>query len=217
MPQQFTCRVCVLEIDPRGPAVSNLIRVSRSGAPHRAAPVYIPFLEEWSFPERPQRELSHPRCFVDVDGIDEFLQAVIRHDREARPERIPLPGGEPTLVDVTKKERRLLMQGLREWGGPAYPTREMAVAMGFADVADLFEGGDRIAALLESERPLAPFDWTRALLSAEIVFASDVLGSGIDWATTTGDQDHETIATLRNLQRKLYAARVVVRPGYRTK
>lgn len=88
--------------------------------------------------------------------------------------------------------------------------------MGFNDVADLVESGDRIAAQIEAEDALPPFDWTRALLATEIVFASDVLGSGIDWSITSGRQDDETMATLRGLQRKLYAARVVVRPGYRT-
>ncbi len=41
------------------------------------------------------------------------------------------------------------------------------------------------------------------LLAVEIVFASDVVGSGLDWATTSGIPDEESIAILRRLQRKL--------------
>jgi hypothetical protein len=41
------------------------------------------------------------------------------------------------------------------------------------------------------------------LLAAESVFASDVVGSGLDWPTTTGIPDAESIAILRGLQRKL--------------
>lgn len=37
----------------------------------------------------------------------------------------------------------------------------------------------------------------------EIVFASDVFGSGIDWSTTVGRTDEETIRILRSLQRKI--------------
>ncbi len=40
-------------------------------------------------------------------------------------------------------------------------------------------------------------------MSTEVVFASDVVGSGLDWPITTGITDEETIRLLRGLQRKL--------------
>ena len=46
----------------------------------------------------------------------------------------------------------------------------------------------------------------RSLLMTEVVFASDVVGSGMEWTITTGLTDQETIATLRGLQRKLLNA-----------
>jgi hypothetical protein len=52
-------------------------------------------------------------------------------------------------------------------------------------------------------QPLTPADWRRALLATELAFASDVLGSGVEWSTTTGWRDDETIRCLRNIQRKL--------------
>jgi hypothetical protein len=41
------------------------------------------------------------------------------------------------------------------------------------------------------------------LVATEIVFASDVFGAGVEWSTVTGSTDAETIAVLRQLQRKL--------------
>ena len=121
-------------------------------------------------------------------------------------------GPEQTLdADLTDAERFVLNQGLVEWGGPAQCTDAMARATGFRDVADLFDQGGRIARDLAARRPLSRRDWTRALLATEVVFASDVLGSGTEWPDTTGLDDQETLQTLRSIQYKL--AGVIVRHG----
>lgn len=41
------------------------------------------------------------------------------------------------------------------------------------------------------------------LIATEIVFASDVVGAGLDWPIVTGLRDDQTIALLRGLQRKM--------------
>ena len=41
------------------------------------------------------------------------------------------------------------------------------------------------------------------MLAIEVVFVSDVVGSGLDWRFTTGFGDAETIGVIRGLQRKL--------------
>jgi hypothetical protein len=46
-------------------------------------------------------------------------------------------------------------------------------------------------------------DWRRALLAVEVVFVSDVVGSGLDWRFTSGFSDAQTIEIVRRLQRKL--------------
>lgn len=112
----------------------------------------------------------------------------------------------------------MLDGGLVEWGGPAHCTNAMAVAMGFADVQDLFAQADRIRTELAAGRPLSRWDWSRTLLATEIVFASDLMGSGVDWSTTTGLDDVRSIQLLRGLQRKLQKGSALVRigpPGYR--
>ncbi|VVJ24921.1 Uncharacterised protein [Amycolatopsis camponoti] len=59
--------------------------------------------------------------------------------------------------------------------------------------------------------PLAPADWARMLIATEIVFVSDLAGTGFEWPTTTGFDDGATIGVLRGVQRKLGK---VVRPYY---
>ncbi|WP_377273649.1 hypothetical protein [Peterkaempfera sp. SMS 1(5)a] len=56
---------------------------------------------------------------------------------------------------------------------------------------------------LGDDVPLKAVDWARALLATEIVFVSDLAGSGVEWSTTTGLTDEATIRTLRSIQRKL--------------
>ena len=113
---------------------------------------------------------------------------------------------EPTDIlwpDLTGRERRFLRWGIIEWRGPANCTEEMAVAMGFKSVQDLFDCTDRLAEAIASGTPLTAFDWLRVLLATEIVFASNVMGSGVDWSITSGLSDEESLLLLRSAQRKL--------------
>jgi hypothetical protein len=106
-------------------------------------------------------------------------------------------------IDLTDAERHLIVRGLLDWGGPAHATAALAVAMGFEGVEDFHVQVSRLRASLKAGQPLSPWDWRRALLATEIVFASDIFGSGYEWSTTTGLSDEETIRTLRRLQHKL--------------
>jgi len=66
-------------------------------------------------------------------------------------------GIEPTDIlspDLNDAERRFLQWGVIEWGGPAKCTDEMAVAMGFQSVQDLFDSRDRLVDSIESKTAL---------------------------------------------------------------
>jgi hypothetical protein len=89
---------------------------------------------------------------------------------------------------LSESERAILACGLVEWGGPASPTDAIAHLLGFADKQALFDEGRAIAHALRSGEPITPGEWRRALMATEIVFASDLVGSGIDWAATTGSR-----------------------------
>ncbi|MFD4546705.1 hypothetical protein ACFWOX_35310 [Streptomyces sp. NPDC058467] len=108
---------------------------------------------------------------------------------------------------LTADEVAWLRRALLEWGGPARCGDELAVGMGFEGVQDLLDQCGRLRAELGESVPIAPVDWARVLLAVEIVFVSDLAGSGYEWTTTTGFSDESSIRTLRAIQFKL--ARVV--------
>jgi hypothetical protein len=75
--------------------------------------------------------------------------------------------------------------------------------MGFTS-ADRLSGEARaLWERIEAGEALTTSDWRQVLLAVEIVFASDVVGSGLDWRITSGISDEESLALLRGLQRKL--------------
>jgi len=115
-------------------------------------------------------------------------------------------GDELVSVVLADDEREVLRRGLAEWGGPASCTEALAVAMGFRSVADLLEDGRRLRETLAVGEPLTPQDWRRVIAATEIVFASDVFGSGLDWSITTGFSDEQTIKILRRVQRTIGSA-----------
>lgn len=108
-----------------------------------------------------------------------------------------------TVSDLTDEERHVLSRGLAEWGGPAHCTNALAIAIDVESATALLEEANRLIPVIRDRQPLTRRHWRRALIAAEIVFASDVFGSGWDWATTTGITDEDTIRILRSLQRKI--------------
>lgn len=104
---------------------------------------------------------------------------------------------------LTEHEVKLLTRALLEWGGPAHCSDEIAVGMGFASAQHLFDQCQRLRKALGEDAPLGAADWARTLLATEIVFVSDLAGSGVEWSTTTGYDDAATIRMLRMIQRKL--------------
>ncbi|MDF5751843.1 hypothetical protein [Spongiactinospora sp. TRM90649] len=101
-----------------------------------------------------------------------------------------------------------------EWAGPARCTDAYAIAMGFDGVTGMTTECLRIRAALTDGGGLTAADWARAVLATETAFTSDTMGSGYEWATTTGLTDAWTIKTLRSLQRKLTPLMVHVDLGH---
>ncbi len=131
--------------------------------------------------------------YGEIVGRGEIVDVLEPADGEA------LPG---VAVDLTPEERRLLIAGIGDWGGPTSCTDSVAQLMGFADVEGLYRDGRGLRERLKFEEPLTARDWGRALLATELCFASS-FGSTIDWEITTGIRDAEAIALLRSLQHKL--------------
>lgn len=111
--------------------------------------------------------------------------------------------GRPVQVALTQEERAFLRAALLDWGGPARPTEDIARAMGFGGAESMSEEAWTLWKRLESGEGLSLADWRRTLLAVELIFASDVVGSGLDWPITSGYSDVQSITILRGLQRKL--------------
>jgi hypothetical protein len=114
---------------------------------------------------------------------------------------VPDEPREPVALD--DRERRFLRAAMLEWGGPANPTDALAIALGFTSATTMSRETWALWKRIEAGEVLSSEDWRRVLLAAETVFASDVVGSGLDWPITTGIPDAEAISILRGLQRKL--------------
>lgn len=115
--------------------------------------------------------------------------------------RVPNEPNDPLALD--DRERQFLRAAMLEWGGPARPSDALAVALGFTSAKTMSQETWALWKRIEAGEVLSSQDWRRVLLAAESVFASDVFGSGLDWAITSGFPDAESIAILRGLQRKL--------------
>lgn len=114
-----------------------------------------------------------------------------------------VPDESNDVVALDDRERQFLRAAMLEWGGPANPTDALALALGFTSAATMSRETWALWERIEAGQALSAQDWRRVLLAAEVVFASDVVGSGLDWPITSGIPDAESIAILRGLQRKL--------------
>jgi hypothetical protein len=81
-------------------------------------------------------------------------------------------------------------------------TDEVAATIGFESASAFYADAERLERAAKRGQ-LSPTDARRVLLATEIVFASDVIGAGVEWETVTGLSDVETLRLLRGLQRKL--------------
>jgi len=111
-------------------------------------------------------------------------------------------------VILTDDEAEMLREGFRTWGGPGHPSDALAQAIGFRNVESLLSiGYDLVAQLQPGRVILTRRNWTRALLSLEISFGSDV-GAGYEWSIVTRFTDETAVRLLRGLQLKLVAVRM---------
>jgi len=117
----------------------------------------------------------------------------------------PNPMTEPELVaiDLTDEERSLMLQGLNEYGGPV--PREvpslLAPLLGLSTIDEFWTLQERLIIGIGAKAPLSDLDWARAVFLTEISWASDVIGSGIDFKTSVRDENAAPL--MRSIQRKV--------------
>ena len=108
---------------------------------------------------------------------------------------------DPTLVaiDLDDDERELMVQAMNEYfksakGGIPF----LALLFRVSGVEEFHALVWRLLESVDNKEPLSPFDWTRALLLTEIAWASDLVGSGIEFAKVRSDA--EVMPLLRLIQ-----------------
>jgi hypothetical protein len=104
-------------------------------------------------------------------------------------------------IELTDDERRLLSDGLNEYGGSIHYKPVMTRALGLPDRASFDALLDRLRRAIWRKEPLSKLDWARAVFLTEVSWASDLVGSGLDFATNFRDEAAATL--LRSIQWKL--------------
>jgi hypothetical protein len=61
----------------------------------------------------------------------------------------------------------------------------------------------RLQIAVRDSKPLTDLDWARTLFLTEITWASQLVGSGLDFASVTRFPDTKAVGLLRALQRKI--------------
>jgi hypothetical protein len=104
-------------------------------------------------------------------------------------------------IDLTDDERLLLCHGLNEYGGSIHYKPVMTRALGLPDRTSFDALLDRLRKAMWRKEPLSKLDWARAVFLTEVSWASNLVGSGLDFATNFRD---ETAAPLlRSIQWKI--------------
>jgi hypothetical protein len=114
------------------------------------------------------------------------------------------PMTEPELVaiDLTDDERTLTVQGLNEFSGSAHRAAPLvAPFVGLSTKEEFCRLTRRLLDTIDDKAPLSDLDWARAVFLTEISWASDVIGFGIDFASSV--RDEKAARLMRSIQRKV--------------
>lgn len=114
-----------------------------------------------------------------------------------------LAGQAPVAIELTDREREIIADALYEWQGSAGWAPLPIDALGLSSWEEFDALTDRLRDAITRGEPLSDLDWARVLFVTEITWASNLVGSGLDFAIVTGFSDAEAITLLRSLQRKI--------------
>lgn len=104
-------------------------------------------------------------------------------------------------IDLTEDERMLLCQGLNEYGGPIRNQLVMVRALGLSDKASFDTVVSRLLTAISRKEALSKLDWARAVFLTEVSWASNLVGSGLDFATSV--RDEKAAPLMRAIQLKI--------------
>lgn len=108
---------------------------------------------------------------------------------------------------LSLEQKRFLDAALSVWGGIASNQLPPIGALGYTGKADFAADVARLRDQLGSDHPdLSTADWSRIQFLAEISWASDMFGAGVEFELVSPFTDSESLALLRSVQRALIRA-----------
>lgn len=138
-------------------------------------------------------------AFIGHLGASEDDVAAAAADHAERMRREVAAG--PVL---SGEQRRFLDAALSVWGGIASNQLPPIEALGYTDKSDFAADVARLRDQLGRDHPdLLPVDWSRIQFLAEISWASDMFGAGVEFELASPFTDSESLALLRSVQRTL--------------
>lgn len=107
-------------------------------------------------------------------------------------------------VPLSEQERHFIRAALIQWRSAAtgfpLPISALGIAANWAEFDELV---DRLRAAVAAQAPLSDLDWARTLFLTEIAWASDLVGTGAEFALVTSISDQDAVKLLRSIQRKI--------------
>jgi hypothetical protein len=106
-------------------------------------------------------------------------------------------------VDLTEDERDFIQQTLEQWALSAASKPFPFQALGLSTWDEFGELTGRLEHAVTDGKPLTDLDWARVLFLTEVTWASNLIGSGLDFEIVTRFSDAEALSLLRGLQRRI--------------
>jgi hypothetical protein len=106
-------------------------------------------------------------------------------------------------VELTEDERDFIQQTLEQWALSAASKPFPFQVLGLSTWEEFGNLTGRLEHAVTDGEPLTDLDWARVLFLTEITWASNIIGSGLDFAIVTRFSDTEAVGLLRGLQRKI--------------
>lgn len=145
------------------------------------------------------------------DRLALLVASAAIHEESRRKTAKTIVGDVVAMEYLTDDERTFMVRGLNEYLGLAQAGRPLLVPlMGLSTLAQFDNLVRRLMKAVEAKEPLTDLDWARALLLTEIAWASDLVGSGIEFARHFSD--NQAIEMLRSIQNEIssYGRRAVL-------
>ena len=106
-------------------------------------------------------------------------------------------------VDLSGDERRFVWQAMYQWQFSASDAPFPYQVLGLSSWREFCELTHRLAHAVTDREPLGELDWMRVLYLTECSWASNIVGSGLDFSIVTEFSDIDCLSMLRHVQRKI--------------